>query len=84
MDAKTAIDQVLKDTGFSDVRPAKMGVDDLLKCVLSFNARPMTDYSSGYCMLSMRRAFILRNLWVYVYSLHFRLSNAFHLVWTSI
>jgi hypothetical protein len=33
VDFKIKVDEVLKDTGFSDARPAKMTIDDLLKCV---------------------------------------------------
>ncbi|PVG00671.1 rRNA adenine dimethylase [Serendipita vermifera] len=39
MDAKTVIDEILRDTGFSDVRPAKMGVDDLLKLLHAFHEK---------------------------------------------
>lgn len=32
-DFKTRIDNVLTETGFAEARPAKMTIDDLLKCV---------------------------------------------------
>lgn len=34
IDMKTKVENVLKETGYSEERGAKMGVDDLLKCVL--------------------------------------------------
>lgn len=31
VNVKASIEEILKESGFSDVRPAKMSVDDLLK-----------------------------------------------------
>jgi hypothetical protein len=36
VDAKAAIEETLKETEFSDVRPAKMSVDELLKYVYGY------------------------------------------------
>jgi len=37
VDFKIKVDEVLKDTGFSEVRPAKMTIDDLLKLLHAFH-----------------------------------------------
>ncbi|CAG7851100.1 Dimethyladenosine transferase; AltName: Full=18S rRNA (adenine(1779)-N(6)/adenine(1780)-N(6))-dimethyltransferase; AltName: Full=18S rRNA dimethylase; AltName: Full=S-adenosylmethionine-6-N', N'-adenosyl(rRNA) dimethyltransferase [Serendipita indica DSM 11827] len=39
IDAKEAIEEILTKSGFSDARPAKMTVDDLLKLLHAFHAR---------------------------------------------
>lgn len=39
VDVKEAIEEILKETEFSDVRPAKMSVDDLLKLLSAFHAK---------------------------------------------
>ncbi|KAG8814907.1 Dimethyladenosine transferase [Serendipita sp. 399] len=39
IDTKAAIEEILQETGFSDARPAKMAVDDLLKLLYAFHAK---------------------------------------------
>lgn len=63
-DIKKKVEEVLNETGFTDQRAAKMGVDDLLKCVcFTSHGRIVAELNfTGYYQLSTTRAFISRDL----------------------
>lgn len=61
-DIKTKVEGVLNETGFTEQRAAKMGVDELLKYVLTpiYLSRD-ADGFSGSCRHSTMLGYILRN-----------------------
>ena len=62
-DIKKKVEEVLNETGFTEQRAAKMGVDELLKCVLTpIYPSHDADRFSGSCRHSTMPGYILRNV----------------------